>query len=172
MATNFDPKSSTPHDLPFPLYRMNTPQTTVWHMSEYARNQFAKNLVKKYKGGIGILSFDQLLIAKVDPRGNIQLLPAPHKRFEMWQIANRPELEECPCANFIDLEVEGPWRERGGRYGHHPFCQFDKTAAPVFDRAGKEARSRLSQGHGPQERPDEWLRMREEANGSPIIRSR
>jgi hypothetical protein len=172
MATNFDPRSSTPHDLPFPLHRMNRPQTIMWLASETWRRNFCSVKLKTYRGGFGVLSATQYLIAKVDPRGNIQDLVEPFRRFEMWQIANRPEIEECPCAYFFDPEVGGEWRERDGKNGHHPLCQFDKSAVPVFKRAAGEAWNRIKEGHDPQARPDEWLRMREEAQGSLIIRSR
>jgi len=80
----------------------------------------------------------------------------------MWQIANRPEIPECPCASFFDPEVGGAWRERGGRAGHHPLCQFDRTVGRVWDIATKQAEERESRGENPQARPDEWLRIREE----------
>lgn len=162
MPTNRDPRSSTPSDLPYPLHRLNTPQTKVWLISLEARRQIANALALKYRGGVGVLTATQRLFALVDPRGAIQELAPPHRRYEMWQIANRPQAPECPCADYIDPEVQGPWRERGSDL-HHPLCQFDKTAASVFVRAAREAHARISAGMGPQERPDEWNRMREEA---------
>lgn len=165
MATNSDPRSSTPTGLPFPLHRLNSPQTLIWLISPHVKRQIASNLSKKYQGGVGVLSATQRLIAKVDPRGNVQELPPPHVRYEMWQIANRPMETECPCADFFDPEVEGAWRDRGGSGGHHPLCQFDKTSGVVFNRAAREAHQRLVKGGPAQERPDEWLRMRDEAQG-------
>lgn len=171
-ATNFDPRSSTPGNLPFPLHRMNSPTTMIWLMSENARRHLASVWIRKYKGGFGVLSATQFLIAKVDPRGNIQQLMEPFKRFEMWQIANRPVEDECPCANFYDPEVGGEWRQWDGKKGHHPICQFDPMAVPVFERAAREAWDRIGEGKNPQARPDEWRRMRDEAAGKGAIRSR
>lgn len=162
MPTSLDPRSSTPSGLEFPLHRLNTIQTKLWIMSEHLKRQMASNLARMYHGGVGVLSATQRLIAKVDPKGRIQELPPPHHRFEMWQIANRPQLPECPCASFFDPEVGGEWRERGENEGHHPFCQFDRTAQKVFVRAGGEANSRRVRGGPAQERPDEWLRIRED----------
>lgn len=124
----------------------------------------ASALVRRYAGGVGVLSATQRLFALVDPRGNVRELPPPHRRYEMWQIANRPEVPECPCANFFDPEVGGPWRERGGQAGHHPICQFDRSAARVWDIAVKQGEERQARGQNPQARPDEWLKIREEVS--------
>lgn len=160
-----DPRSSTPKDLPFPLHRLNSPQTKMWLISLHAKRQMASELARKYRGGVGVLSATQRLIATVDPRGAVTELAPPHRRFEMWQLANRPQVPECPCANYFDPEVEGPWSERGEGAGHHPLCQFDQMSQSVFSRAAKEAHSRISRGGPAQERPDEWIRMRDEMQG-------
>jgi hypothetical protein len=118
--------------------------------------------VKIYRGGVGVLSYSQHLFALVDPRGNILPQAPPFRRFEMWQIANQPRPGECPCAEFIDPEVQGPWRDRQTG-AHHPLCQFDRTAKRVFVDAQKSAVQRMQQGQSAQARPDEWLRMRKEA---------
>lgn len=161
--TSQDPRSSTPRTgLPYPLHRLNTPQTKVWLISPHARNAIAMKLARMYRGGVGVLSATQRLFAVVDPKGNVRELPPPHRVYEMWQIANAPQVAECPCANFIDLEVQGPWRERGPEAGHHPLCQFDRTAERVFVEASRTAKERLQKGGPPQERPDEWLKIRKE----------
>jgi hypothetical protein len=164
MSTNFDPRSSTPSDLPYPLHRLNTPQTKLWLIFPSMKSQMASALVKKYPGGVGILSATQRLFALVDPRGNVRDLPPPHRRYEMWQIANQPRVPECPCADYFDPEVAGCWRERGENAGHHPLCQFDRSSATVFVRAAREAHEQIAKGGEAQKRPDEWLIMREEAN--------
>lgn len=180
MITNQRPGSSTPRGLPYPIHRLNTPQMAVWMISVTARREFASNLVKRpeYAGGVGLLSPELYLFSLVDPRGTIRELPPPHRVFEMWQIANQPELQRCPCANFIELESEGPWSE-SGKEGHHPLCQFDPTGAVVFDIAAKTALRRVGvearggelvrvekTGKKPQERPDEWDRIRKEVRGT------
>lgn len=179
MITNQRPGSSTPRSLPYPIHRLNTPQIQVWLISVTARREFASNLVKRpeYSGGVGLLSPDLHLFAVVDPHGNIRELPPPHRVFEMWQIENQPDLPRCPCANFIELESGGPWAE-SGKEGHHPLCQFDPTGAIVFGIASKKALHRVGvevrgdslvrvekTGKAPQERPDEWDRIRTEVRG-------
>lgn len=165
MSTSGDPSSSTPRDLPYPLHRLNTPQTKIWLISLSVRRGMADALIRRYPGGFGVLSATQRLFALVDPRGAIRELPPPHRRYEMWQIANKPTVPECPCASFFDPEVQGCWRERGGSIGHHPLCQFDRTSESVFVRAARTAHERLVGGGPAQERPDEWIRMRQEAAG-------
>lgn len=165
MISNADPRTSTPTGLPYPLHRLNTPQTKVWLISEGAKRQIAAALVRRYPGGVGVLSATQRLFALVDPRGNVRALPPPHRRYEMWQISNRPDLPECPCANFFDPEVGGAWRECGYEAGHHPLCQFDRTSEKVFVLAAERANGRLNQGLAPQDRPDEWIKIREEVAG-------
>lgn len=159
---SFDPRTSTPKDLPYPLHRLNLTQTKVWLASDWIRREMAATLVRtRYPGGVGILSGTQLLFALVNPKGAIQELHPPFKRYEMWQVSNQPETEECPCAEFIDLEVQGPWRQRGIP-GHHPFCQFDPTSNKVFNAAGQQAVENVQRGLDAQARPDEWLRLRKE----------
>jgi hypothetical protein len=123
----------------------------------------ASALVRRYPGGVGVLSATQRLFVLVNPRGDIRELPPPHRRYEMWQIANKPAQPECPCADFFDPEVGGCWRERGEQAGHHPLCQFDRHSEAVFMIAGRKARENLARGGGsPQARPDEWVKIRQE----------
>lgn len=165
----------------FPLHRMNQPQTQAWFTVPAWRRKFADFLVKqRYRGGFGVCSATLRLIAVVDPRGAVRELPPPHSRFEMWQVANKPRPRECPCAGFYDPEVGGAFRDRGAPEGeHHPLCQFDRTAVPVFAQAQRKAFDRLDikivEGVGvlpdkqtrrsAQERPDEWQQMRKEISG-------
>jgi hypothetical protein len=133
----------------------------AWLASPHIRNTLAKAFLRRYPGGYGVLSATLRLFSVVDPRGNIRELPPPHKLFEFHQIANRPELPVCQCASFFDPEVGGAWRERGGEKGHHPLCQFDRTAQTVFVQAAQSANHRLSEGKAPQARPDEWIQIRD-----------
>lgn len=137
------------------------------------RRQIAATLIRLYPQGVGVLSWSCHLFAYVNPRGAIVEQVQPFKHFQMWEIANKPEAPQCQCANFFDPEVQGAWKERGGGLGHHPLCQYDRTAVKVFDKAATLALERIAKRpkheHGradagvAQERPDEWLRLREEA---------
>lgn len=147
----------------FPLHLFNEKQTKLWLVRADARRPMAAYLIQsRYRGGFGLLSCHLELIAMVDPRGVIRELRAPFQRFEMWMASNAPNpVEECACRNFVDPEVQGPWSQRDGKNGHHPFCQFDRTAPLVFVDAAQSANARLDEGQRPQKRPDEWLKMRE-----------
>lgn len=162
--SNLDPRTSTPKTgLPYPLHRINTPQIKVWLINPEFKRVLGAALIRRYPTGVGVLSPTLRLFALVNPKGVVRELPPPHNRYEMWQIANAPEVPECACANFFDPEVGGAWRERGGDAGHHPLCQFDKTALRVFVKAADAAVQSVERGGPTQARPDEWLKMREEA---------
>jgi hypothetical protein len=146
----------------YPLHLFNLAQTKLWVKRPDARRPMVVHLIREYyRGGFGILSAFLDLIAVADPRGVIRELKPPYRRFQMWQAANAPNVtSECACLNFFDPEVGGRWRERGPSVGHHPFCQFDRTADAVFNHAAASAVTRLEEGKRPQARPDEWMRMR------------
>lgn len=165
MINNRNPATSTPKGLPYPIHRLNTPQMKMWLASESWKREQASRLSARYREGVGVLSPTMYLFALVDPRGNIRELPPPLHRYQMWQIANQPTVELCPCGEFFYPEVQGPWKlnpefERGV---HHPLCQFDPHATRVFKRAATMAFERLEQGaEDPQARPDEWDKIRKE----------
>jgi hypothetical protein len=169
----------------FPLHRLNSPRTKLWLISPTSKKRTAWALSRMYRGGVGVCSATLRLIAYVDPRGGVTELPPPHKRYEMWQIANRPNpVTECPCGNFFDPEVQGPYRDRGTDT-HHPMCQFDRTAKGVFGEAMNRAATRMGLQYvngvpiiggeepkrsvikplTPQARPDEWENIRKEYQG-------
>lgn len=173
---NRNPKSSTPSDLPYPLHRLNRPQNALWFVSPGAAREIAARLLKLYPGGFGVLAWSQHLFALVQPNGVIRPAKQPFVRYEMWQLANAPDTEQCPCADFIDLESGGPWSLREGKLGHHPMCQFDPHAQKTYTEAGRQAVERMglkSDGHGgwvatkdapAQARPDEWIKIREQVS--------
>lgn len=170
----------------FPLHRLNQPRTKMWLISVTNKRRTAAALARIYRGGVGVCSATLYLIAVVNPDGTYRELTSPFKRYEMWQIANKPEAigVECPCADYYDPEVGGPYRERGVN-GHHPMCQFDMTSQAVFKQAQGMAANRLGMAfeHGipivnaeapkksvirpltPQARPDEWEKLRKEYRG-------
>lgn len=167
----------------YKLHRLNQPLTKMWLIGGPVRRSMAAALVRnKYRGGCGVCSATNYLMAVVDPRGIVREIPPPLRRFELWQMANAPVPEagdECPCLGFFDPEVQGEWRERGPLAGHHPLCQWDRTAKKVFTLAQGRAAERvgitiehgvpvvdgtekLKGGVPAQARPDEWNRIREE----------
>jgi hypothetical protein len=177
----------------FPLHRLNTPKTKLWLISEVWRRNMARTLNRMYRGGVGVCAATGRLFAYVRPDGNIHELKRPFKKYEMWQMANQPSISDCPCMDFFDPEVQGPYRERGER-NHHPMCQFERTAGAVFKEAQGKAANRMglvfeqgmpmvdvmpeaknsnaaSGGRGivkeltPQARPDEWEQIRRNYQG-------
>jgi hypothetical protein len=156
---NRNPKSSTPTDLPFPLHKLTAAQNALWFVNP---RPMAAALVKLYPGGVGVLSWSMHLFARVDPRGVIEPMRQPFRQFEKWQIANKAESDFCQCLGYYDPEVGGPWSLRGPEVGHHPLCEYDKTVKPVFKEAARRANENLAKGGPAQERPDEWLKIREE----------
>lgn len=177
----------------FPLHRLNTPKTKLWLISEVWRRSMAKTLHKMYRGGVGVCAATGRLFAYVRPNGDIHELKRPFRKYEMWQMANAPRAIECPCMDFFDPEVQGPYRERGTN-DHHPMCQFEETGQAVFKEAQGVAANRMGMvfefgvpmvdamrenvnsnaaGKGrvkvatltPQARPDEWENIRKQYKG-------
>lgn len=151
----------------FPLVRLNSLQALFWLKGGDRQKQMANIYSKTWKGGLVILSPTLYAIATVGPWGNINDLPPPHRQFEMWQVANKPSVKymECACRNYYDPEVQGPWHLRDKQRGmdvHHPFCQFERTAMPVWVQSKVSAEERAAAHLNPQTRPDEWIRRREE----------
>jgi hypothetical protein len=142
-----------------PLHRFNQIQSHVWITNPIARRVMASELVKRYPGGVGVLDWKLRLICRVQPNGAVEILRPPYQRYEMWQVANAPKAEACPCGDFFDPESKGPWKDRARPGEHHPFCQFDRTAIRVFDAAMNQVKS------GAKPRPDEWQRLRERELG-------
>lgn len=150
-----------------PLHRLNTPQTLLWNFGGNVRRKMANHLSKRYPTGVGVLNRSQDLVAFVAPNGNIRELKPPFTRYEMWQIANRPRPLQCPCAEFFDPEIQGPWRDRGLEGEHHPFCQFDRTAQLAYTKTLREAQAGASKM-----RPDAWYRSRQFVRGERGEKSR
>lgn len=157
-----------------PIHRLNTPQTKLWLFGGDIRRRLASNLSKRYPSGVGVCSATLRLIAYVDPKGGFRELLPPHKKYEMYQISNKPLVAECQCASFFDPEVQGPWRDRGTDE-HHPICQFERVSGKVFDtlvlRSPGVTAARLDangepvferHSGAPALRPDEALKLREQ----------
>lgn len=147
----------------YPLHRLNSGHIRAWLLSREVRRAMASFLAKTYRTGCVVLSPSLRAIATVDPRGVITALPPPHRRFEFWQLANKPSARarECACRQFWDPESQGPWgardRERE-RDIHHPHCQGREVAAVAWQQALNSANARLLEKKSPQARPDEWSR--------------
>ncbi|HWP04468.1 MAG TPA: hypothetical protein VNN72_01940 [Polyangiaceae bacterium] len=151
----------------YPLHRLNTGHIKAWLLSRVLRREMASFLAKTYRTGCVVLSPTLRAFATVDPRGVITELPPPHRKFEFWQISNKPSLRagECACRNYWDPETEGPWgardRERE-RDIHHPHCQSRPVSQLAWTAAKTSADARVAEGRAPQARPDEWSRQAKE----------
>jgi hypothetical protein len=155
----------------FPLFRLNSLQILFWAAGnvlhgQNLRRELASMISKTYRSGCVVLSPTLYAIAVVRPNGEAIDLPPPFKEFEMWQVANKPSVryDQCACRNYWDPEVQGPWRLRDKERGldiHHPFCQFDRTAAPVWTQSYVTGTQRAKAHLDPQARPDEWVKTRE-----------
>ena len=143
-----------------PLHRLNQPQTKVWLMGGALRQMMVNHLRQRYPGGCGVLSATNYHFAFVMPNGNVREIPPPYKRYEMWQISNRPATPVCPCGEFFDPESGGPWKLRAREGQHHPVCQFSKSSVETYQRI---ERAHLE---GVKMRPDEWIRMQQRAEGT------
>jgi len=174
-----DPRRAPKHP-GFPLHRLNSAEIKLWMMTS-ARPIIARSLLRRrYPGGFGVLTPHLRLICRVDPRvlqasgfglrasGGVTELQPPFTQFQMWQIANIPRAPVCACHNYYDPEAQGPWslRPEADRGEHHPMCQFDRHAVPVFQQAYDGAHSRLAEKLSPQKRPDEWVKLRKQVRGS------
>jgi len=142
-----------------PLHRLTSAQVKVWLMGGELQRQQAENLRRRYPGGVGVLSPTQCLFAYVRPDGSVQSLTPPFRRYLISEIANRPTLEQCPCAEYFDPESGGPWKLRARDGEHHPICQYKPTSMTVFNllmRAHREENAK---------RPDDMRRAEERALG-------
>lgn len=154
----------------YPIHRLNTGHMSAWLISKFLRREMASFLAKSYRTGVVVVNPTLHAFATVDPRGNITELPPPHRKFQFWQLANKPSARagECACRNFWDPETEGPWglrdRERE-RDIHHPHCQAREVAQKAWETAKVAAESRVAEKRAPQARPDEWTKQAQELEG-------
>lgn len=116
-----------------PLHLLTRNETVVWLLKGEAQRGIASKLTKEYREGVGILSFTGYLIAYVQPNGAIRELTPPFSRHDRHEVANKPSVGKCACADFFDPEIQGPWKLRNSP-DHHPLCQFDKYAQAVFSK--------------------------------------
>lgn len=140
-----------------PLHMLTGNETKMWLGAGALRKAIAEKIRFNYPSGAAVLSISGHLIAYVQPNGAVRELPPPHRRFEKWQIANKPKPNECACREFYDPEIGGPWRLRGTD-DHHPVCEFDQHAVRVLTRNNELH----AQG---EQRPDLLLRLREVERG-------
>lgn len=153
----------------YPLHRLNSGHVSAWLLSKTLRREMASFLGKTYRTGVVVLSPTLRAFATVSPSGIITELPPPHRKFEFWQIANKPSVAagECACRNFWDPETEGPWgaRPEASRDVHHPHCQARPVSSLAWTRAKASAEARVAENRGPQARPDEWTIIAKELEG-------
>lgn len=150
----------------YPLFRCNRALFRYWTARGILRRNLANTISKTWRSGAVILTPALYAVGTVDPRGNANDLPPPYKKFEMWQICNKPSAfyRECACRLFYDPESGDEWGKRDefrAKDQHHPHCQFERRAVEGWKRDYLSAVRRQSEGLTPQARPDEWQRTRE-----------
>ena len=161
-----------------PLVKLDVAQTGFWFLQPAVRMLVGRVFAKKY-GRCVVLTAELDAVGIVSETGQIKALDFPYRRFQMWQIANKPEPVDCECSNYYDMEVEGAWKARDLRE-HHPMCIYTRTAAPVFEHFTKgvehvfgadgkvhtigadSAKARIA-------RPDAWTRKRDELLDRSVI---
>jgi hypothetical protein len=139
-----------------PIHRLNTTLTKCWFLGGVLRRQVCNALAHRYESGCGVLTDTMWLIAYVDPHGRERELTAPFKKYEIYQIANQPTVNECPCADFYDPKMGGPWSVNHPNL-HHPLCQYEPASKKVFETLWKMGK--------PLDRGDGWDRLRKEYRG-------
>lgn len=162
-----------------PYHKLTEAQGRAWifpgEVGVNIRRSMCSQLAKMYPtSGVGVCSPTMKLIAYVQPNGSTRFLTAPFKVIPISAIANKPKEAECPCQDFFDPEVKGPWRQRSSGK-HHPFCQYEKDAQRVFtavyqaknggvliDQEGKARRERVK---ARRTRPDLMLKVQREIKG-------
>lgn len=154
----------------YPLHRLNTGHIRAWLCLPVIRRQLAEWLGKNYKTGCVLLSPSLRAFALISPRGQVTQLPPPHKKYQFWQIANKPSARyaECACRNYYDPESGGGWGERDRERAkdmHHPMCQCREVAVATWHAAFASATQRVADGRAPQARPDEWAKKAIELEG-------
>lgn len=168
---------SAPSTEGYPVHRLNTAQARTWLLFPQLRRDMASWLAKNYKTGVVVLSPELRAFAVVAPNAQIRKLSWPYRKFEFWQIANKPSAlyRECACRNFYDPESGGAWGDRDKERNmdlHHPHCQGREVAEKAWETAYQSATTRKDEGRAPQTRPDEWIRTAAELEGKSVIRSR
>ena len=125
----------------YTYHKLTEKQDRAWRLpgplGVDVRRKMAAQLARMYpQNGCAVCSATMKLIAHVTPRAELRLLTAPFKVIPISAIANKPTVNDCPCLEFWDPEVKGPWRkrsdgERSRHGGHHPMCQYKPSAALV-----------------------------------------
>lgn len=157
---------SAHHNDPFnvnyePIHRMTTPMWKVWLNKRMApvKKPMVQALIALYKRNFLLCTPFYDIIVRVEYRtSKIHELPFPWRKCPQHMIANKPEPEECPCANYYYPECGGPWRDMGRPDQHHPVCQHAKHAAAVFNAVTAIPIT--------EQRPDEMERLRQSIENS------
>lgn len=156
-----------------PLYRLEKAvYTLLWMKGGQGRQLLIETLHKMFPATVGVCSHTCKLMGYINPRGRVSEVPQPWPRYPITDMVNNPTPEpgavnECPCFNFLDPEVGGPWRLRGVSR-HHPFCQYQLGSAQRYQHfcQGVDYHYQVRAGHyhrgetrklAPQ-RPDAWFR--------------
>lgn len=161
-------------ELHLPLHLLTKEQTKLWLKSRVLRRIIAQELLRRYPFGCHVLAWNGLRhFCNVDPQGNIHELLPPWRQYHRSQIANKPPVTECACADCHHPEY-GQWRHHPdyARGRHHPFCEFDQTSSTVYREVfllatggQTEYDPQIGKVRHIELRPDEYDRARERAEG-------
>lgn len=167
---------SAPSTEGYPVHRLNTAQARTWLLFPQLRRDMASWLAKNYKTGVVVLSPELRAFALVAPNAQIRKLAWPYRKFEFWQIANKPSAlyRECACRNFYDPESGGAWGDRDKERNmdlHSPFCQGREVATAAWTHAYQHATARVAEGRTPEPRPDAWNNVALELEGKRSVKS-
>jgi len=165
----------THHNCPYdlnhvPIHRMNSLQATAWVRGGEPRRFLGAFFAKTYPDGCAVTECGYRLIGWVDKKGNCFDIPPPHRSIHFSKVANAPKADfDCPCREFYDPEIGGPWKLRNSSE-HHPQCQFEPASMKVW--ALLKSRGFMAPAgvapwmhKAPEMRPDYLEMLRQEARG-------
>jgi hypothetical protein len=111
-----------------PLYRLSTALTRAWALNREVRHKLANWLAHRFKKtGVAVCTDRLLVVAWVNPLGQIKFATPPYQKVVRHECANNPTWRECECRTWFDPESGGPWGRRQTPT-HHPLCIFDEKA--------------------------------------------
>ena len=156
-----------------PLHLLTNRQTKLWVTLPGVRRVMAQELLRRYPNGCHVLAWRGLKhFCNVDPVGRVHELPPPFRQYDRSQIANKPHVPDCACADMHHEEY-GSWRNHPDfqKGLHHPYCQFDATSEQVYREVfllktgGETHFPSVGKVRTIPTRPDEVDRARERAQG-------
>jgi hypothetical protein len=111
---------------------MNSLQEAAWLRRGEPRRVLGSFLCKLYPGGGAVTECGYRLVGWFNKAGECYDLMPPWRSVHFSKTANAPKAQEnCPCLEFYDAEIQGPWKMRNSPE-HHPQCQFEPASMKVW----------------------------------------